>query len=62
MFVEGQGSTRLTYEDPTEKGLDKCFNTWIHDTLLKAASVDEDLKVGKQDTEVNLDYELADTL
>lgn len=50
------------FEDPTEKGLDKIFNTsWIQDTLSKT-SIDDNREVGEQDTEVNLDYELADTL
>ena len=51
------------FEDPTEKGLDKMFNTsWIQDTLSKTTSADDDLEVGEQDMEVNWDYELADTL
>ena len=45
------------------KGLDKILNTsWIQDTLSKTTSIDDDLEVGEQDTEVNLDNELADTL
>ena len=38
------------------------FNTWIQETLSKTTLADDDLEVGEQDTEVNLDYELADTL
>ena len=51
------------FGDPTEKGLDKMFNTsWIEDTLSKTTSADDDLETGEQDIEVNLDYELADNL
>ena len=43
---------------PTEKGLDKMFNTsWIQDTLSKTVVQEDDLEVVQ---EVNLDYELAD--
>lgn len=55
--------TSPAFEDPTEKGLDKMYNTsWIQDTMSKSAVIDDDLEVGEPDTVVNLDYELADTL
>ena len=51
------------FEDPTEKGLHKMFNTsWIQDTLSRTVVLEDDLQaVEREDTEVNLDYELADT-
>lgn len=55
--------TSSAFEDPTEKGLNKMFNTsWIQDTMSKSAVTDDDLEVGEQDTVVNLDYELTDAL
>ena len=55
--------TSPAFEDPTEKGLDKMFNSsWIQDTMSKTAVVEDDLEVDEQDRVVNLDYELADTL
>ena len=52
--------TSPAFEDPTEKGLNKMFNTsWIQDTMSKSAVTDDDLEVGEQDTVVNLDYELT---
>ena len=50
-----------TFEDPTDKGLDKMYNTWIQDTISKSAVID-DLEVGEPETVVNFDYELTDTL
>ena len=55
--------TSPAIEDPTEKGLDKIFNTsWIQDTMSKTVVVEDELEVDEQDRVVNLDYELADTL
>jgi hypothetical protein len=55
--------TSPAFEDPTEKGLDKMYTTsWIQDTMSKSTVIDDDLELGEQDTVVNLDYELADTL
>jgi hypothetical protein len=47
---------------PTEKGLDKMFNTsWIQDTLSRTVVLEDDLEaVEREDTEVNLYHELAD--
>ena len=51
--------TSPAFEDPTEKGLDKMYNTsWIQDTMSKSAVIDDDLEVGEPDTVVNLDYDL----
>ena len=55
--------TSPAFEDPTDKWLDKMYNTsWIQDTMSKSAVIDDDLEVGEPETVVNLDYELTDTL